>query len=71
MHITDACLQCHSEETLDSSALAIVPIDANFILSIVSPASLHPSPDLFEQVFASIVATTFLCNPAVAAQKEY
>ena len=32
---------------------------------------LHPSPDLFEQVFASIVATIFLCNPAVAAQKEY
>ena len=47
-------------ETLGSSALAMVPIDADFILSSVSLVFLHPSPEPFEQVLASIVATNNL-----------
>ena len=44
---------------------------SDYIMSLVRPASLHPSPELLTSVVVPLVALTPLKHPAVAAQKGY
>ena len=47
------------------------PFSSDYIMSLVRPASLHPSQELLTSVVVPLVALTPLKHPAVAAQKGY